>query len=49
MTIRRVAAEHNGPWLCVAEDDDEDEDQQYVFLDVKNAGSKLEVGGQLAT
>ena len=44
LTIRRVQAEHNGPWLCIAEDDDEDEDQQYVFLDVKNAGSKLEVG-----
>ena len=44
LTIRRVQAEHNGPWLCIAEDDDGDEDQQYVFLDVKNAGSKLEVG-----
>ena len=43
LTIRKVQAEHNGPWLCIAEDDDEDEDQQYVFLDVKNAGSKLEL------
>ena len=49
LTIRRVQAEHNGPWLCVAEDDRGDEDQQYVFLDVKNAGSRLEVGAHLAT
>ena len=36
--------EHNGPWKCIAEDDREDEDEQYVFLDVKNSGSRLEVG-----
>ena len=39
--------EHNGPWKCIAEDDREDEDEQYVFLDVKNSGSRLEVGVHL--
>ena len=39
--------EHNGPWKCIAEDDREDEDEQYVFLDVKNSGSRLEVRSHL--
>ncbi len=37
LTIRRVRVDHQGPWKCIAEDDNGDEDEVYVFLKVAGA------------